>query len=212
MARKPLMYALLAVPMLLSRLLSDRPGTWTTAFHYNAILAPKLVLAAVDVLSKVTLRFPHRNTIPIIAAAVFAAGVASGIALVPAVNPLNSLFTGQAWTYSPHMAAQQRMVNMVPSGVCVEADDRLVPHLTNRTVVGIIGRQTAYATWAIIDFTQNDTGGGGDGNFTPIAGLAYEKSHGFQELSWDDNIVLLYRPGPAGDGCAAGNPLGKAAP
>ncbi|MBT8162685.1 MULTISPECIES: DUF2079 domain-containing protein [Arthrobacter] len=187
-------YVLPAAPILLSRLLSDRPGTWSTGFQYNAVLAPVLVMAAVDVLFKVMNRFPRLGSARFWAPGLFAATVVAGIAFVPAVFPLNKLVTGEAFTYTTHMAAQQRIVNMIPSGVCVEADDRLVPHLTNRTVVGLIGRQVDYASWAIIDFDQENTGGGGDGNFTPFTGLRYKQDQGFQEVYRQDNIVLLYRP------------------
>lgn len=41
-------YALLALPMLAGRFLSDRPLTWQTGFHYDAPIWAVLVLAAVD--------------------------------------------------------------------------------------------------------------------------------------------------------------------
>lgn len=187
-------YLLLAAPIIASRLLSDRPGTWSTAFQYNAILAPILVLAAVDVLAKLINRFPHFQSAKLWAPTLFAASTVVGIALIPGLFPVHGLVTGKAWEYTPHMAAQQRVVNMIPSGVCVEADDRLVPHLTNRTNVGMLGRQVDYASWAVIDFTQTDTGGGGDGNFTPFDALLFKESYGFQVVHEDDGIVLLYRP------------------
>lgn len=187
-------YVFLAAPILLSRLLSDRPGTWTTGFQYNAILAPVLVMAAVDVLSKLMNRFPKLRPARCWAPGFFAVTVAGGIAFVPAVFPLNKLVTGEDFTYTAHMAAQQRIVNMIPSGVCVEADDRLVPHLTNRIVVGLVGRQVDYASWAVIDFNQDNTGGGGDGNFTPLTGLRFKQTHGFTEVYREDNIILLHRP------------------
>ncbi|MDP5228464.1 MULTISPECIES: DUF2079 domain-containing protein [Arthrobacter] len=196
-------YVLLAAPILLSRLLSDRPGTWSTGFQYNAILAPVLVMAAVDVLFKVMKRFPRLRCARFWGPGLFVATVVAGIALVPSIFPLNKLVTGEAFTSTAHMGAQQRIVNMIPSGVCVEADDRLVPHLTNRTVVGLVGRQVDYASWAVIDFDQDNTGGGGDGNYTPFNGLRYKQDHGFQEVYRQDNIVLLYRPYQSGQGAPA---------
>jgi uncharacterized membrane protein len=187
-------YVLLAAPVLLSRLLSDRPGTWSTGFQYNAILAPVLVMAAVDVLFKLMTRFPRLKPARCWVPGFFAATVVAGVAFVPSVFPLNKLVTGDAVTYTAHMAAQQRIVNMIPSGVCVEADDRLVPHLTNRTVVGLVGRQVDYASWAVIDFDQDNTGGGGDGNFTPFTGLQFKQTRGFTEVYREDNIILLHRP------------------
>ncbi|MCU6481226.1 DUF2079 domain-containing protein [Arthrobacter sp. A2-55] len=187
-------YVLLAAPIIASRLLSDRPGTWSTAFQYNAILAPILVLAAVDVVAKVVRRHPRLHGVKVWGPAVFAASTALGIAFLPGLFPVHDVLTGKAGVYTAHMAAQQRVVNMVPSGVCVEADDRLVPHLTNRTNVGMLGRQVDYASWAVIDFTQTDTGGGGDGNFTPFDALQFKESYGFRVVHEDDGIMLLYRP------------------
>lgn len=187
-------YVLLAAPILASRLLSDRPGTWSTAFQYNAILAPILVLAAVDVLSKLVKRFPLLQGAKAWAPAAFAMSVAAGIAFIPGLFPIHNLVTGKAWERTAHMAAQQRVVNMIPSGVCVEADDRLVPHLTNRTNVGLLGRQVDYASWAVVDFMQTDTGGGGDGNFTPFDALQFKEYYGFRVVHEDDGIMVLYRP------------------
>lgn len=187
-------YVFLAAPIIASRLLSDRPGTWSTAFQYNAILAPILVLAAVDVLCKLVRRFPRLQGAKVWAPAAFAVTVAAGVAFIPGLFPVHNLVTGKAWEYTAHMAAQQRVVNMIPSGVCVEADDRLVPHLTNRTNVGMLGRQVDYASWAVIDFTQTDTGGGGDGNFTPFDALQFKEYYGFRVVHEDDGIMVLHRP------------------
>lgn len=187
-------YTLLAAPILASRLLSDRPGTWSTAFQYNAILAPILILAAVDVLAKLIKRYPRLTAAKVWAPTTFAVSVAAGIAFIPGLFPIHNVITGKAWETTAHMAAQQRAVNMIPSGVCVEADDRLVPHLSNRTTVGMLGRQVDYASWAIIDFTQADTGGGGDGNFTPFEALQFKEYYGFRIVHQDDGLALLYRP------------------
>ncbi|WP_343317356.1 DUF2079 domain-containing protein [Arthrobacter sp. TMP15] len=187
-------YVLLAAPILASRLLSDRPGTWSTAFQYNAILAPILVLSAVDVLAKIAKRFPQLQGAKVWVPAAFAVSVAVGIAVIPGLFPVHNVVSGKAWQYTAHMAAQQRAVNMIPSGVCVEADDRLIPHLTNRTNAGMLGRQVDYASWAVIDFTQTDTGGGGDGNFTPFQALQFKQDYGFRVVHQDDGIMVLYRP------------------
>lgn len=184
-------YALLAAPILLSRLLSDRPGTWSTAFQYNAVLAPILVMAAVDVLAKLIGRWGKLARLRTPTPAVFLAGVLAGTAFFPGLFPLHHLFTAKAWTASAHVQAQQRIVAMVPDGVLVEADDRLVPHLTNRTTVGMIGRQSAAAEWAIVDMTQNNTGGGGDGNYTPETALEFLASNEFEEIYREDHILLL---------------------
>lgn len=191
-------YLLLAAPILLSRLLSDRPGTWSTSFQYNAILAPILVLAAVDVLGKLTRRVKRLAGLRKAGPALFLAGAVAGTAFAPVLFPLHQLFTPTAWNESAHMRAQQRIVDMIPSGVVVEADDRLVPHLTNRTAVGMIGRQSGTATWAIVDITQKDSGGGGDGNFTPEKALEFLAAKGFVETARDDGVVLLHRVTAAG--------------
>ncbi|WP_442545243.1 DUF2079 domain-containing protein [Arthrobacter sp. KN11-1C] len=186
-------YTLLAAPILLSRLLSDRPGTWSTAFQYNAVLGPILIMAAVDLLAKLIRHGKPLAWLRTLAPAVFLAGVLAGTALALTLFPVRQLFTTEAWTATPHMEAQRRIVDMVPDGVLVEADDRLVPHLTNRTSVGMIGRQSDTASWAIVDLTQNNSGGGGDGNYTPDTALKFLTSKGFREIYREDNILLLQR-------------------
>jgi uncharacterized membrane protein len=193
-------YALLAAPILLSRLLSDRPGTWGTAFQYNAILAPILVMAAVDVLTKLLRRCKPLGWLRTIAPALFTVGVFAGTALAPSLFPLHQLFTPAAWTTTAHMHAQQRIVGMVPDGVLVEADDRLVPHLTNRASVGMIGRQSGRAQWALVDLTQDNTGGGGDGNYTPETAMKFLAAKGFREVYREDDILLLRKAPAPGEG------------
>ncbi|WP_285245054.1 DUF2079 domain-containing protein [Pseudarthrobacter sp. fls2-241-R2A-127] len=186
-------YALLAAPILLSRLLSDRPGTWGTGFQYNAVLAPILVMAAVDVLAKLIRRHEAIDCLRTIAPALFLAGVFIGTALAPSLFPLHQLFMPLSSSATTHIDAQQRIVSMVPDGAFVEADDRLVPHLTNRTSVGMIGRQSDQAQWAIVDLTQDNTGGGGDGNYSPSTALKFLASKGFRETYRENNILLLQK-------------------
>jgi uncharacterized membrane protein len=186
-------YALLAVPILLSRLLSDRPGTWGTAFQYNAVLAPILVMAAVDVLAKLIKRFKALDWLRAVAPALFLIGVMTGTAVAPSLFPLHQLFTPMSPSATTHIEAQQRIVSMVPNLAFVEADDRLIPHLTNRTSVGMIGRQSDNAQWAIVDLTQDNTGGGGDGNYIPSTALKFLASKGFGEIYREDNILLLQK-------------------
>lgn len=184
-------YSLLAVPMILSRLLSDRPGTWSTAFQYNCILAPILIMAAVDIIFRLEIRFPKIRKISRWAPQVFLASVIAGTILLQGLFPLGNMLSPSFWQSTDHMTAQKKIVDLIPNGVNVEADDRLVPHLTNRTNVGMIGRSTNYATWSIIDLHQDNSGGGGDGNFSGPTAVEYQHDRGFREIYRQDGVILM---------------------
>ena len=132
--RSPL--ALAALPTLAWRMLSDDPAYWGTAFHYSAVLMPVVFAAFVDVLARGP-RAPVRRWAPTAAAVVTAAclaapapGLSSGL-LQPA-HP-------QFWTADAHVALGDEILAGIPDGVTVAASNSLVPHLTTRDDVSLVG-------------------------------------------------------------------------
>lgn len=91
---------------------------------------------------------------------------------------------------------------MIPDGVCVEAADTLVPHLTTRTYVGMHGDiGTELSNWMIIDFNEQELGG-----WDPLSPpQALERAHalGFEEVApLDEGLLVLHRDIPVAAVCS----------
>lgn len=57
----------------------------------------------------------------------------------------------------------------------------------------MLGRKHDHASWAVIGLTQDNTGGGGDGNLTPAEAQKAKESSGFTTVYREDGIVLMHR-------------------
>jgi len=203
-------YALLAAPIIAERMLSDRQTLWTTTFHYNAILAPILVLAAVDVTAKIVAALADQvpNGLARRGAATcfqfaFALGFAAlailGTVRDPGLYPLHNTLTGAETRQSPHTHAQAAAVAHVPSGVCVEADDRLIPHLVGRDYVTTPAHSGGRATWIALDLNQRTTGGGDSP--APAAEYATATKAGFRVVFRQGPLIVLHKTAPVQPEC-----------
>ena len=72
---------------------------------------------------------------------------------------------------------------MIPRNVCIEADDRLAGHLTDRDYVTLFGMQHDAADFVAIDLTQKDVGNFGA---KPAAALATVEAAGYREIFRQD--------------------------
>lgn len=204
-------YIIIAAPIILTRLLSDRLNVWAPVYQYDSVLLPILLLAFVDVLSKIIARTGRRR-LALIGPAVPLLISLVGTAFIPALFPLQRTATGANHAEPEHARAQQRAVDMVPSGVCVEATDTAVPHLTNRTYVSLFeGMGQDLASWAIVDTTVEEMGGWAYPE--PQKMLQRAKKLGFSVVSRDDNgIWVLHRDIPVDPLCSDYVPDAKDAP
>ncbi len=195
-------YVILGAPMLLSRLFNDRLNTWAPVYQYDAIMAPILVLSAVHVLGRAMKRFGWKK-IRVIAPAWLLAFALIGTLFFHSVFPLGRTLTGANWSPGTLVAAKERAVALIPDGVCVEAADTLVPHLTTRTYVGMMGDiGTELSSWMIIDFNEQELGG-----WDPLnPPQALERAHalGFSEVApIDDGLLVLHRDIPVDPVCSS---------
>ena len=136
--------SLLAAPLLLERLLSANPNHWGTTHHYNAYLAPVLVLAAVAVAARLPVVWRERWAV-----AVFAAAVA-----LCALFPFQRLLQPAEWRTTERERAAATAVATVPDGATVEAVNALGPHLTARTTVLLLDATPRGAPWVVADVDQ----------------------------------------------------------
>jgi len=113
--RSPL--ALLAVPTLSWRFLSDNPAYWGTMFHYSAVLMPIAFAAFIDVLIRDPARRGRRLAASLLATAVLLPGA-----------PFAELAVARLW--NPDTTATHRLLDAIPAGTTVAASNWLAPQLT----------------------------------------------------------------------------------
>ena len=155
-------YTLLALPILAERLLSSRPFLWTFNFQYNAILAPILVLATVDTLARLTAarRRPRAGDADARDRACSRSRSWAGRLSRATCTRCATSSPSQGWAETARTRAAAEIVARIPPRACVEADDRLIPHLIGRDyIVPPNGREDS-ANWLAVDTSQENTGGG----------------------------------------------------
>jgi uncharacterized membrane protein len=145
--------ALVALPSLALRFVSTNPAYWGTDWHYNATLTPILFIAAVEALARWRAADPGRG--PGRAAGrlgvigdravglwITARGglarhgppMMAAVAVALAFQfPLSDLWQGSTYTISPHVAAENAAMAVVPDGATVQTTLNLLAPLAART-------------------------------------------------------------------------------
>jgi uncharacterized membrane protein len=209
-------YTLIGAPILLSRLFNDRLNVWSPVYQYDAILAPIFLMAALEALARIGAwrNARRRRTAPAESApprpwrlpAVFVSVLLGcavlGTALFPQVFPFQRTVTGANWQMTAWAHALDRAAATIPDDVCVEAADNAVPHLVDRTYVGLHGDMgDELATWMIIDTTVEELGGWDP--LTPEQALQRAERLGYEVVTEDDHgIWVLHRDRPVDPVCA----------
>jgi uncharacterized membrane protein len=191
-------YLLLSLPFLAERFLSSREVLWTVHYQYSGVLAPIVAMAAVDTVGKLTRGIDASRALRIAFAGAAAAAVLVCTVFFVHLFPMTRLLNGGAFTWTKHMAAITQALRVVPSHVCVEADDRFTPHLTGRDYVSLVGRNPA-TTWLVIDHTHTVTGFDAP---TPGFAQAQALSAGFKIVFEQDKVVVLHLDAPVQPFCA----------
>jgi uncharacterized membrane protein len=202
-------YVILALPLLAQRFFEPpvRDNLWYPSFHYNALPWVIFVLAMIDGAARLGVWSRPRLKLAVLTV----------MAVIPvvlvAVNPpfsgrrvaaLHSVLNGQLFSTTSHMRAQQAVVDRIPRNVCIEADDRLAGHLTDRDYVTLFGMQHDAADYIAIDLTQKDVGNFGP---KPAAALGMAEAAGYREIFRQGQVVLLQSPDYRGPSSRCG-PLG----
>ncbi|MFC1421472.1 DUF2079 domain-containing protein [Streptacidiphilus cavernicola] len=183
--RTPL--ALLCLPTLAWRLLSDNPHYWGVSYHYSAVLMPLVFAAMIDALDRLPARSGKR-------------GLAVG-ALVTAVTiplyPLHEVVMPSAWSVSPRVAEARRLLARIPDGATVAASNHLSAQLTHRDTVSLVcqpqGPTQTRPQWVVADLTDPSVK-------VPCAVadtdrlLAEYRADGYRPVVDQDGFVLLRRP------------------
>lgn len=189
-------YALLAAPFLAENFFSSRPALWSTGYHYTAPIIVVLVLALVDILGRLRGISP---LVPRVMAGAIVLLVSLGTLTDRALFPLGNAPVLAAELDSVRVDNAHAALASVPSGVCVEADDRLVPHLTRTRDVLLPGRSGGAASWLVLDLAQHSAGG------TPpvLSQGAFDAAvaEDFDVLATHGTFRVLHRPGANARSC-----------
>lgn len=186
---------LVSLPLLAQRFLSSRSQLWTTEYHYSAPIMVILVFATADALSRIKLRDGQVST-----------WLASLVALVLWTMPMVDLamatheypqkrLRSAAWEVTDHMRDQRKVVEYIPAGTCVEADDRLAPHLTRTNRVTLPTLTTRQSDFVILDASQTRVG-----FELPSPAVVRERllSRGYVLVHHAGDLTVYQRPGYAG--------------
>jgi uncharacterized membrane protein len=207
-------YALLSLPIFAERFFNSRESKeylWSTHWQYNALPWLILMLAAVDGAARLGLfrtgkgpdLFRRIFAVWLLVVPVFLAFWSNGATPRPP-NPIRRL-AGSAWDTTDRLKSQRAAAAFVPSNVCVEADDRIVTHLTSRDYASLPGMQHGEADFVVLDLSEDNVG-----NFGPSPQqIEHEdRAAGYTEVFRRTTMLVLRSPHYAGptDEC---RPLGR---
>lgn len=193
--------ALAAMPLLAANLLSTHPPQHALTLHYPvlpfALLLVATVLGAGGLLHSSRLArvwgwrtLPRERRALVLAGAVLLAegvGWLGGSALGP------RRFAVDRYRATPHTAAVQRVLALVPAGASVSAHSGLLPHLSQRRDVWEFPRLVD-AAYVVIDRTTDPSQQSADAGYGATAASLPQR--GYCLVTEDDGVVLFRRGSP----------------
>ncbi|WP_235558114.1 DUF2079 domain-containing protein [Sphaerimonospora mesophila] len=185
---------LMALPQILERMLSDRAIWWGVDFHHSAFTVAVLLCAGVDGTARL-LRWARRAwPDPRAGALAWAAGVCVvALTLVPRF-PFDQLIRPEFYETHPDVVAAGQAVEMVPSGVAVEAVNHVGPHLSARTTVLLWNDRPPVAQWIVADTARGAYPWGSvDRQRERVEEL---KAMGYEVVFDREGYVVLHRTDP----------------
>ena len=139
--------AILVVPFVLIRFLSDSPTHWGTTFHYSAPLAPIIAMSAADGLVRIAKRWDPHGARPIVACAVAACVLCS--AILPGHQPLWRVFVPDHYRARASSQLGRELLAMIPDGASVVAQAAVVPHLSLRDRIYVLDDRAPDADYVL---------------------------------------------------------------
>ncbi|MFJ1867906.1 DUF2079 domain-containing protein [Streptomyces sp. NPDC088097] len=183
--RSPLL--LVAVPTLGWRFLSGESHYWSTDWHYSAVLMPVVALALADALD--TVRRGSRPRMRAYALQLPPAVLAAALALSATSLPLARLGDGSLYRKPARVLAAERLLDRIPDGSEVEADNAALTRLTSRCRVFWIGD----ARGRLPAFLAFDNSSGWAGEDLPAYAEQLHPGSRFVRVGEAGGMVLLER-------------------
>ena len=134
--------AVLTLPLLAERLLSDTPALWTLESHYSLTIAPVLALAAADGLRRLGRGRPQ--LVARIAAAMLAIAV-----VLTSQFPLSEFARPSFYSTPTAYRAADEALATIPSDASVAASNHLAPQLDGRPNLTLLTEQPTPAQYVI---------------------------------------------------------------
>ena len=130
----------------------------------------------------------------------FGVGVVALVAASCALpfSPVGRLVFGAAWVQTPHMAAQREILAEVPAGVCVAADDRLVPPLIRLDRVTVPSVPAPRTDYLLLDLSEPEATKVNDVSIRTDEVYAHALAAGYRQVAHVEDLVLLQAPDYAG--------------
>ena len=144
--RSPL--ALVLLPTLAWRFLSDNSGYWGPTWQYSAVLMPIVFAAALD--GVVLVRGSRRGWLRGFGRRAASVSIVAGLVLATTL-PLFKLTDVSANFSTERAASAQAALSVVPDGARVESDIGLMNYLVERTDVYWLGNQNPLPDYLVID-------------------------------------------------------------
>lgn len=177
--------AILLVPLIAQRFLSDTPAYWTVEGQYTLAIAAILFVGAADGLA----RFPRRAPL-VLAALVLALNV--GVT-VTRDRSLEDLARPGFYDAPPWAHAATRALAAVPDDVSVAAQDNLVPRLAHRDLIVEITPMTGRTDYAIASVIDLGSGHQTNGGFAGISRYLGTNLTAFEPVAYFDGWLVLRR-------------------
>ncbi|MCX2185687.1 DUF2079 domain-containing protein [Streptomyces sp. SKN60] len=147
--RSPLIF--IAVPTLAWRFASNNEAYWGTRFHYSAVLMPIIFGAFIHALTSIHRERSAKNRESAVRRSLIVSA-AFTVVMLP-LFPFAQLAEGATWEPGPRVAVAHHVLDLVPDGATVAASNRLVPQLTNRCTVMVLGlpQNQENPEWVVAD-------------------------------------------------------------
>jgi uncharacterized membrane protein len=143
--------AILTIPLLAERFLSDNPTFWTTQFHYSLAIAPVLAMGAAAGLANLSAAARVERRAPWLTNAAAAALVPVGLWVGHLAHafPLVNLLKPGFYEAPAFSESAKRALDRIPPKAEVAAQDSLLPHLTHRDSVAEIAPPTPLTHYTV---------------------------------------------------------------
>ena len=184
--------ALIALPTLGYLILGDKPERYDIHYFYALPMVPFLAFATIEGLARL------RRWVPLRASALFLLVAAGGAYYVNGGGPGTQDFGLSGYTYTPHAARTQAMLNDIPAGASVSATPNLLPHVARRWVLHLFPEVFVPTDVIAIDFKGWDGWHGYPANFNDYdqALRRVLQDPAYAGLYQGDGLALLRRDRP----------------
>lgn len=204
-------YVVIALPLLAERFFNSRPELWTAHFQYSALAWLVLVLAFVDGCARVGAFRPTRTAAlarRLLIAFVIATEL--GLSVVVATQFRSLLPNALGLIEDRHDASSLNARSagaVIPSNVCVQAEERIAPHLTRRDYVTLPHLPVDGSDYIVLDLSRPNVGF----RAAPAAVLAAARAAGYVTLFSHGRVLVLRSPAYASPSTEC-TPLGSGRP